>query len=112
MGAWGLRRALFDLAFGYVSGFPVRDIVPFVLLSLLPRSAREAATDVESVPVQGDAVVGTVHVMCPECGTLMPATVSAEIVDEAGDGQAARLICTPDMSDIHAHVWSHGERAS
>jgi len=29
----GVRRAVFDLAFGYVSGFPVRDILAFVLRS-------------------------------------------------------------------------------
>lgn len=38
-GAWGLRAALFDLAFGYVSGFPLRDILPFATRSLLPRRA-------------------------------------------------------------------------
>jgi hypothetical protein len=34
----GIRRALFDLAFGYVSGFPVRDILAYVF----PGSFREA----------------------------------------------------------------------
>ena len=35
---WGIRRAIFDLAFGYVSGFPVRDILYFVFTrSLWPR---------------------------------------------------------------------------
>lgn len=32
----GIRRVLYDLAFGYVSGFPVRDIIPFALRSLFP----------------------------------------------------------------------------
>lgn len=36
LGAHGIRRALFDLAFGYVSGFPVRDILPFAVRSLFP----------------------------------------------------------------------------
>jgi hypothetical protein len=29
----GIRRALFDFTFGYVSGFPVRDIVAYVIRS-------------------------------------------------------------------------------
>lgn len=40
--SWGLRRALFDLAYGYVSGFPVRDVVAFSLRSLLPRPPARA----------------------------------------------------------------------
>lgn len=42
---WGIRRALFDLAFGYVSGFPIRDVLAFSLRSLLPssRSARRGS---------------------------------------------------------------------
>lgn len=35
-GPHGIRRAVFDLAFGYVSGFPVRDIIPFAARSLFP----------------------------------------------------------------------------
>ena len=35
--SWGVQRALFDLAFGYTSGFPVRDILPFAARSLFPR---------------------------------------------------------------------------
>ena len=47
----GIRRALFDLAFGYVSGFPVRDILAYVF----PGSFRaapilEAAAE-EVVPI-------------------------------------------------------------
>lgn len=33
---FGIRRAIFDLAFGYASGFPVRDIIPFAIRSLFP----------------------------------------------------------------------------
>ena len=33
---WGIRRALFDLAFGYVSGFPILDVLAFAARSLLP----------------------------------------------------------------------------
>lgn len=33
---WGIRRAIFDLAFGYVSGFPIRDVLAFSARSLLP----------------------------------------------------------------------------
>jgi hypothetical protein len=38
----GFRRALFDLALGYVSGFPVRDIIPFAFRSLWPQKPLEA----------------------------------------------------------------------
>lgn len=34
--AWGIRRALFDLAYGYVSGFPILDVLAFSARSLLP----------------------------------------------------------------------------
>lgn len=33
---WGIRRALFDLAYGYVSGFPILDVLTFAARSLLP----------------------------------------------------------------------------
>lgn len=36
----GIRRAIYDFAFGYVSGFPVRDILPWVWrFSLSPKRA-------------------------------------------------------------------------
>ena len=43
-GAFGIRRAMFDLAFGYVSGFPVRDIIPFAVRSLFPGRRRVHVT--------------------------------------------------------------------
>lgn len=52
--AYGLRRSLFDLAFGYVSGFPVRDIIPFTLRSLLPSKPATV----------------TLH-PCPECDGML-----------------------------------------
>lgn len=33
---WGIRRALFDLAYGYVSGFPILDVLVFAARALLP----------------------------------------------------------------------------
>ena len=104
MRAHGFRRAVFDLAFGYVSGFPLRDILAFSVRSLLPQ--RDIPT-LEAVEVEPSTVVGTAWIECPSCGEYLPAVVTAEVVDEAGDGQHAELVCTPDMTDIHAHVWAH-----
>jgi hypothetical protein len=54
--------------------------------------------------------VGTVRIQCPECGELMPATVSAAIENpEGSDVGDATLVCTPDMTDIHAHMWTHSD---
>lgn len=47
MGPHGFRRALFDLAFGYTSGFPVRDIIPFALRSLFPQRVATAYVQTE-----------------------------------------------------------------
>jgi len=58
----GIRRALFDLAFGYVSGFPVRDILAYVLRSsfregpVLEATAEEVADDAQDA--RGGAVSG------------------------------------------------------
>lgn len=35
--SWGIRRAVFDLAYGYVSGFPILDVLTFSARSLFPR---------------------------------------------------------------------------
>lgn len=106
MGAHGFRRAVYDIAFGYVSGFPVRDIIPFALRSLFPQRALEA--EVAYAEKVDPSHVGTVHILCPDCGYLMPATVSAEIADaEFADMGQATLVCTPDMTDVHAHMWTH-----
>lgn len=105
LGDFGMRRAIYDLAFGYVSGFPVRDIIPFAARSLFPTRVKALE------PVAEDSgYVGTVFISCPACGELMPATVRAEVEDETGDGLSARLVCTPDMTDVHAHVWSHAAK--
>lgn len=49
--------------------------------------------------------VGTAHIECPECGEVMPAAVTCQIIESDEGGQT--LACTPDMTDIWAHVWSH-----
>jgi hypothetical protein len=47
----GIRRALFDLAFGYVSGFPVRDILAYVF----PGSFREGSVlEATAIPTRDD----------------------------------------------------------
>lgn len=58
----------------------------------------------ESAPVE----VGTAHVVCPECGEVMPAVVTAQLVPGAEPGRVL-LECTPDMTDVWAHMWSHDE---
>ena len=45
---WGIRAALMDFCMGYASGFPVRDIIPFALRSLLPRGVKPAIIEEES----------------------------------------------------------------
>lgn len=99
----GPRRAIFDLAFGYVSGFPVRDIIPFSIRSLFPQQPQPA--QMQEVAEDEAFQVGTVWVGCPACGENMPATVSAEIVEDE-DGRP-QLQCQPDMTDLWAHMWTH-----
>jgi len=54
---YGLRRAIWDAAFGYVSGFPKRDIVYYILTRSLSKSLsvyamkREGITFIDGVPV-------------------------------------------------------------
>lgn len=45
--SYGIRAALFDLAFGYVSGFPVRDILTFSARSLFPQAGRVAFVEID-----------------------------------------------------------------
>lgn len=105
---FGIRRALFDFAFGYVNGFPLWDVLVFSARSLFPSRALKATVEYtdQSEPV----TVGTVWIECPQCSEPMPATVHAEVIDPAGDGLNATLSCTPAMTDVHAHVWSHSVR--
>ena len=46
---WGLRRALSDLAYGYTSGFPLRDIIPYCLRALFPPSGRIPTVHAEPI---------------------------------------------------------------
>lgn len=100
----GIRRAIFDLAFGYISGFPIWDVLVFSARSLFPQRPPCRGEWVEQ---DQSSTVGTVWIACPECGESLPATVSAEVVDHDGDGLHSELVCTPDMTDVHAHVWAH-----
>jgi hypothetical protein len=54
----GARRAVFDLAFGYVSGFPVRDVLAFSFRSLFPQRGVPTAY-AEAVPGGADVDVRT-----------------------------------------------------
>ena len=107
MGDHGIRRALYDIAFGYVSGFPVRDILAFSWRSLFPQPM--LTIDAADLFEPTDELhVGTVYILCPECGETVPARVSATIgnADDTHLGEAT-LICTPDMTDVWAHTWTH-----
>lgn len=107
MGEHGFRRAIYDLAFGYVSGFPIRDILTFSMRALFPQPVLSVEMQTEEASAE-DIYVGTIHLLCPECGDLMPARVSASIGNpDLADVGLATLICEPDMTDIHAHVWTH-----
>ena len=46
----------------------------------------------------------TTHVQCPACETVVPVQINSRIVN-VDDRQ--ELICTPDMTDLWAHAWSH-----
>ena len=47
---WVIGHAAFDLAFGYTSGFPLRDILPFASRSLFPRRAATIdAADIQTI---------------------------------------------------------------
>lgn len=81
---WGIRRALFDIAFGYVSGFPIRDILAFSLRSVLP-----------SRPLPIVLEPGWVILTCPSCDATMVGRPSDRL--EHGDGGA------------HVYVVSYGD---
>jgi hypothetical protein len=50
-----------------------------------------------------DAVV---HLSCPECSTLIPVVITAEVyVCECGRHQG--ILTTPDMTDVAAHAFTH-----
>jgi hypothetical protein len=50
---------------------------------------------------------GHVHVACPACDTIVPVPVHCNIAETTAS--TAELICTPDMADLWAHVWTHDE---
>lgn len=110
-GSFGVRRAIYDAAFGYVSGFPVRDIFAFSVRSLFPQRTLSVVAADAIEPYDG--YVGTANIQCPVCGAIVPATVTAEIVN--GEDQhlgGAEIVCAADTSDIYAHMWAHGQEES
>jgi hypothetical protein len=54
-----------------------------------------------------ETIVGTVEIVCPECEVTVPATVTCRVVGTSD--RAEHLVCEPDMTDIHAHIWQHEE---
>jgi hypothetical protein len=79
----GIRRALYDLAFGYVSGFPVRDILPFALRSLFPQRTIPVA-EVIMLDAVVDFDAGFVVLQC-DCGETMVGR-GGDRIEHADDG--------------------------
>jgi hypothetical protein len=53
-----------------------------------------------------EVLVGTVEIRCPVCDATFPVAVTASLA-VVGGGQ--ELVCKPDMTDAHAHMWSHSD---
>lgn len=57
MGEFGIRRAIWDIAYGYVNGFPIRDILWFVMTRSLSKRlthralAREGYEFRDGIPI-------------------------------------------------------------
>lgn len=52
--------------------------------------------------------IGYTAVTCPVCDTTIDIPVNAEIADTTIDGEyISSVVCTPDMSDVWAHAWTH-----
>lgn len=61
--------------------------------------------------MDGKVYVGHVDITCPDCDTVVPVPVTAEIVNnEYAHLGESRLVCEPDMTDMWAHTWSHHDR--
>jgi len=53
---------------------------------------------------------GSVSIVCPECDAIVVVPVNCEIENPEGAWLgAAALNCTPDMTDLWAHMWTHEE---
>ncbi len=54
--------------------------------------------------------VGSFDIACPVCQTPVPVVVSCrtENNENAWLGQAT-MECTPDMTELWAHLWTHNE---
>lgn len=61
MGDYGLRRALWDIAFGYVSGFRILDIAWFVLTRSLHPRITELALRREGIEVTNGIPVAVIE---------------------------------------------------
>lgn len=54
---------------------------------------------------------GSVLIQCPACDIAVNIPVTCEVLnDELAHQGKASLVCTPDMADLWAHMWSHDER--
>ncbi|ALJ22061.1 hypothetical protein [Microbacterium sp. No. 7] len=52
--------------------------------------------------------IGTVHVQCPACDTVVPVNVTGRLLPESHTKSGrCELACDPDMTDLYAHVWTH-----
>lgn len=68
--AYGLRRAVYDAAFGWVSGFRLRDIAYFILTRSLSERVRNWTLDRERAAWDADT---TIHCPEPGCTSLLGA---------------------------------------
>jgi len=51
---------------------------------------------------------GSVGVVCPECEVTVDVPVDCEIENPEGAWLgSASLTCTPDMTELWAHMWTH-----
>jgi hypothetical protein len=51
------------------------------------------------------AVVGAVHVHCPECDVAVP--ITTEITSSRGEGNKLIMSVEPDFTEVIAHAWTH-----
>lgn len=51
------------------------------------------------------AVVGAVHVHCPECDVAVP--ITTEITSRGREGNMLIMSVEPDLTDVIIHAWTH-----
>lgn len=120
----GFRMAVWDAAFGYVSGFRVRDIAYYIATRslssrvqtwALAREAHLGYYDQNPQPINlpedldgchSVSFVGETGIRCPVCEEEIAVPVWAGIrADE--DGETEELLTAAEYTDLWAHAWVH-----